>query len=274
MDTQSIPGSTHSAASGEGTAKSPIDIELDQVMGTTKRLLFPSPRKPGTPKVLAAVDVNVVMADDTCRQNKHIGTEKENMPVVTEEGLFECDDPEALFRSPMIARPSTPPNAKAAVNAEPFKTPTRATPSHRPVTRSVSKSLRTVRSFSSPGQLALMQATPTQTPHSARCGLGSLARRRSPRNHQNAFDFFDTPISRTINQLLSEPNGFALDSELDPSNLPPLESSHGTLLEFGNLLSTDIVMPSSPPRDGSVPFDYETSWAQWNMDAPNHGDNE
>ncbi|OAR02888.1 hypothetical protein LLEC1_07275 [Akanthomyces lecanii] len=274
MDTQSIPGSTHSAASGDGTAKSPIDIELDQAMGTTKRLLFPSPRKPGTPKALGTVDVNVVMADDMCRQNKGVGTEKENMPVVTQEGLLECDDPEALFRSPMIARPSTPPNAKASVAAEPFKTPTRATPSHRPVTRSVSKSLRTVRSVSSPSQLALMQATPTKTPHSVRGGLGSLARRRSPRNHQHAFDMFDTPISRTINQLLSEPNGFALDSELDLGNLPALESSHDTLLEFGSLLSTDGIMPSSPPRNGSVPFDYEASWAQWSMDVPSHGENE
>lgn len=272
-DTQSVPGSTHSAASGAGTAKSPIDIELDQAMGTTKRLLFPSPRKPGTPKVLGSVDVNVVLTDDTCRQNKGIATEKENMPFVTQEGLLECDDPEALFRSPMIARPSTPPNAKASVPAEPFKTPTRATPSHRPVTRSVSKSLRTVRSVSSPSQLALLQATPSKTPHSLR-GQNSLARRRSPRNHQNpAFDVFDTPISRTINQIMSEPN-FNLDSELDLSNLPALESNHDALLEFGNFLSTDGIMPSSPPRNGALSFDYEASWAQWSMDAPNHADNE
>ncbi|KAJ6790199.1 hypothetical protein PWT90_08005 [Aphanocladium album] len=272
METQSIPGSTHSAASGAGTANSPIDIELDQAMGTTKRLLFPSPRKPGTPKALGSVDVNVVMTDDNCRQNKGIDAEKENMPVITEQGPAECDDAEALFRNPMIARPSTPPNAKASVAAEPFKTPTRATPSHRPVTRSVSKSLRTVRSVSSPSQLALLQATPSKTPHSIR-GQASLARRRSPRNHQNTFDVFDTPISRTINQMLSEPN-FNLDSELDLSNLPSLESSHDTLLEFGNLLSTDGIMPSSPPRNGALAFDYEASWAQWSMDAPNHGDND
>ncbi|XWX02019.1 hypothetical protein V2A60_010051 [Cordyceps javanica] len=274
MDTQSVPGSTHSAASGDGTARSPIDVELDEAMGTTKRLLFPSPRKPGTPKVLSTVDVNVVLTDDMCRQNKAVATEKENMPIITQDGLLECDDPEALFRSPAIARPSTPPNAKAAAAAEPFKTPTRATPSHRPVTRSVSKSLRTVRSVSSPSQLALMQATPTKTPRSIRGGAVSLARRRSPRNHQNAFDVFDTPISRTINQLLSEPNGFTLDSELDLSNLPALESSHDTLLEFGNLLSTDAIMPSSPPRDGSISFDYDASWAEWSMDAPAQADNE
>ncbi|PMB68632.1 hypothetical protein BM221_005213 [Beauveria bassiana] len=277
METQSIPGSTHSAASGDGTAKSPIDVELDQAMGTTKRLLFPSPTKPGTPKVLGTVDVNIVTTDDMCRQNKGIGSEKENMPVMTQEGLVECDDPEALFRSPLIARPSTPQNAKASVAAEPFKTPIRATPSHRPVTRSVSRSLRTVRSVSSPSQLARMQATPTKTPHSIRSGQASqagLARRRSPRNHQNDFDPFDTPISRSINQLLSEPNHFSLDSELDLGHLSALESSHDALLDFGNLLSTDGIMPSSPPRNGSVSFDYDASWASWSMEAPNHGENE
>lgn len=272
IDTRSVPGSTHSAASGAGTAKSPIDIELDQAMGTTKRLLFPSPRKDGSPKVLGTVDVNIVMTDDHCRQDKSITAEKENMAVVSQEGLLECDDPEALFRSPVIVRPATPTNAKASIPGEPFKTPTHATPSHRPVTRSVSKSLRTVRSVSSPSQLALLQATPSKTP--TILGPGSMARRRSPRNHQNSFDVFDTPISRTINQMLSEPNGFGLDSELDLSNLPALESSHDTLLEFGNLLSTDGIMPSSPPRNSTLSFDYEASWAQWNMDTPAQGENE
>lgn len=274
MDTQSIPGSTHSATSGDGTARSPIDVDMDQAMGTTKRLLFPSPRKPGTPRVLGTADINVVMTDDMYRQTRDIALEKENLPFVTDDGLLKCNDPEALFRSPTIGRPGTPPNAKASVAAEPFKTPTHAAPSHRPVTRSVSRSLRTVRSVSSPSQLALLQATPTKTPRSIRGGPGSMTRRRSPRNHQNAFDPFDTPISRTINQLMSDPNGFNLDSELDLSNLPAMESSHDTLLEFGNLLSTDGIMPSSPPRNGSVSFDYEASWAQWNMDAPTEGDNE
>ncbi|OAA74083.1 hypothetical protein ISF_00984 [Cordyceps fumosorosea ARSEF 2679] len=272
IDAQSIPGSTHSAASGDGTARSPIDLELDQAMGTTKRLLFPSPRKPGTPKVLSTVDVNVVLTDDMCNQNKGIFGEKENMPIVTHEGLLECDDPEALFRNPVIARPSTPTNAKASVSAEPFKTPTRATPSHRPVTRSVSKSLRTVRSVSSPSQLALLQATPTKTPRSIR-GLTSLARRRSPRNHQNSFGVCETPISKSISQFFSEP-AFALDSEMDLD----ISNMHDPLMEFGNFLSTDAIMPSSPPRNGSAldasaSFDYEP-WAHWNVDDPTQGENE
>lgn len=261
LETQSVPGSTHSRASDGGEAKSPAEIALDHVLGTTKRLLFPSPRKDGSPKVLHNVDVNV-MTTDECR-NKSLAAGKENVATVEDEGQRDGDDLEALFRSPAVARPSTPPpRGKDAAAAEPFKTPTRRTPNHRPITRSVSRSLRSIRSVSSPSQLALMQATPSKTPRP-----GSMMVRRSPRINPPNMEVFDTPISRSINQLLSEPNGFGLDSELDLNHLPALGGNHDVLLDFGNLLSTDGIMPSSPPRGSSLSFDYEASWAQWSMDA-------
>ncbi|KAK3196104.1 hypothetical protein K4F52_000972 [Lecanicillium sp. MT-2017a] len=266
METQSVPGTTHSRASEAGDAKSPADAALDEALGGTKRLLFPSPRKDGSPKVLGNVDVNIVVTSE-CR-DKSIAAGKENTAVV-DSGEKDADDLEALFRSPAVARPSTPTQgSKAAGTSEPFKTPTRPTPNHRPITRSVSRSLRTVRSVSSPSQLALMQATPSKTPRTS-----GMTVRRSPRNHLPNVDIFDTPITRSINQLLSEPNGFGLDSELDLNHLPQLEGNHDVLLDFGNLLSTDGIMPSSPPRGSSLSFDYEASWAQWSMDAQPH-DNE
>lgn len=267
---RSNPGSTHSR--GSGTAHSPIDIDLDGQLGSTRRLLFPSPRKDNSPRVLGEVNVNIVQTTE-CRQNKEVAAEKENIAVNEhEEASQEHDILESLFRSPAHARPSTPPpTAKAATSSTPFKTPTRPTPSHRPITRSVSRSLRSVRDvLMSPSGQALLQRTPTRTPRGSLNVQGSASRRRSPRNHQVNFDsVFDTPLSRTISQMLSD-SAFDLgNGDLDLSSLPALDTSHSNLIDFGNLLSTDAVMPSSPPKDGSLGFDYSGSaevWAQWSIE--------
>ncbi|KAF4465555.1 CENP-A multicopy suppressor 2 [Fusarium albosuccineum] len=260
---RSNPGSTHSRVSrvsrGSGTAESPIEMDLDNELGTTRRLLFPSPRKDATPKTLGEINANIVKTPES-RQNKELVAEKEN--VVADgrnESQIEHDDLEALFNSPSHARPSTPPpKAKATSQTTPFKTPTRPTPSHRPITRSVSRSLRSVRDKMSPSQQALLQKTPTRTPH------GSATVRRSPR--LNLENVFDTPLSRTITQMLSEPNFDLGNGNFDFSNLPALDANNATLIEFGNFLSTDGIMPSSPPKDGSTNFGYsgaDNVWAEW-----------
>ncbi|KAM5374851.1 hypothetical protein ACJZ2D_006195 [Fusarium nematophilum] len=264
---RSAPGSTHSRASrGSGTAESPIkmdlDSELDSQLGTTRRLLFPSPRKDASPKTLGDLDVNIVKTTE-CRQNKEPVTEKENMAVgAPSDGQSAPDDLEALLHHSAPARPSTPPpKAKPATQSTPFKTPTRPTPNHRPITRSVSRSLRSVKDMMSPSQLALLQQTPTKTPH----GSGSV--RRSPR--LNIENVFDTPLSRTITQMLSEPNFDLGNGNFDFSSLPALDTNPASLIEFGNFLSTDGLMPSSPPKDGSLGFDYSGSdnvWAEWGIE--------
>ncbi|KAM4056259.1 gata transcription factor [Hirsutella rhossiliensis] len=267
-ETRSNPGSTHSR--GSGTAQSPVELEFDNAVGSTRRLLFPSPRKDGALKVLGEVAVNTVQTSDDFQQLKRLAADKEN--IIMEDGdeaSSECRRMEALLKGPMAARPSTPPpNSMALVLSSPFKTPTRTTPSHRPITRSVSRSLRSNRLIASPSQV-LLQQTPTKTP---RLGLGlsgSASRRRSPRNHQGGFEMFDTPISRSISQAFSDTNHFGLVDDLDLGSLPGLDPTNGALIEFGNMLSTDALMPSSPPRDGSIAFDYRGSasiWAQWTMD--------
>lgn len=256
---QSNPGSTHSR--GNGTAKSPIDVELDEQLGSTRRVLFPSPKKDSTPKALSEVHVNIMQIES--RQQKDLTADKENIAMLdVDDVTIGQDDLDALFRSSTTIRPSTPP-PKDKSPVGPFKTPTRSTPNHRPVTRSVSRSIRASRSRTSPISVrqALFQRTPTRTPRSTR---------RSPRNHQPGVDsVFDTPISRTIIQMLSEPNGFDIgDNDLDLSSLPGLDEHDGSLLDFGNLLSTDAVMPSSPPK-GAFGFDYNASasvWAQWDIE--------
>ncbi|KAF9776855.1 hypothetical protein IL306_004884 [Fusarium sp. DS 682] len=187
---QSVPGSSHSRASrGTGTADSPIEMDLDDELGSTRRLLFPSPRKEGTPKTLGEINANVTKTAER-RQNKEISG-KENAPCEADnEELIMDDDIEALFNSP--ARPSTPPpKSKADTDSALFKTPTRPTPSHRPITRSVSRSLRSVRDLLSPSQQALLQRTPTRSPGSVR---------RSPRlDLEGKLEgVFDRPLGRTI----------------------------------------------------------------------------
>ncbi|KAK8017574.1 gata transcription factor [Apiospora rasikravindrae] len=225
------PGSSHSQTSNHsksrGTPGSPIAVD-DGELGATRRLLFPSPRKDGQHKVL----------DD------------------------HNDDMVGLFGTP--ARPSTPPPKPS--NQGPFKTPTAATPSHRPITRSVTKSIRSSRSLhrtmQSPSQAAnsmlQLQRTPTRTPRSTH--------RRSPRPQipgtvpahlmMEELGPFSSPFTKSINQLLSEANDFMAPSAGDGGfNLDLSHLSHednGQLLgsgrfDFSTFLSTDGAMPSSPP---------------------------
>lgn len=69
---------------------------------------------------------------------------------------------------------------------------------------------------------------------------------------------FGSPFSSTLNQLLSEANDFTTGSsahglgDLDLASLPNLDSDAGLSghlehLDFGHFLTTDAVMPSSPP---------------------------
>ncbi|RKK75825.1 hypothetical protein BFJ69_g7364 [Fusarium oxysporum] len=255
---QSVPGSSHSRASrGTGTADSPIEMDLDDELGSTRRLLFPSPRKEGTPKTLGEIDANVTKTAD-CRQNKEICGKENAVCDAQNEDLIMDDDIEALFNSPV--RPSTPPpKSKADADSALFKTPTRPTPSHRPITRSVSRSLRSVRDLLSPSQQALLQRTPTRSPASVR---------RSPRlNLESKLEsVLDTPLSRTITQLLSEPNFDLASSNLDFSTLPLLDTDPASLGDFGSFLSTDGIAPSSSPKDVHVNFAYGGSdnvWAEW-----------
>jgi hypothetical protein len=235
-----------SPARWAGTQHSPIDVEDD--LGSTRRLLFPSPRKDGSPKVLGEITTNVVSIATTFHSPKEQMIEaqnKENCPPA-----IEANDSDTellrLFEEEMakgdIARPSTPTGKSPAAN--PFKTPTRQTPSHRPVTRSVSRSIRSARSAKSPGQLLLFTRTPSRT----------SGTRRSPRHHDSVFE---SPFTATLNQLMSEANNQTSPArngmEIDFGSLPPLPNinqNQNVEMNFSleDFFSTDVPMPSSPPR--------------------------
>jgi hypothetical protein len=239
-----------------GTRHSPIELEED--FGSTRRLLFPSPRKGESNDVLGEVATNTVQSavsfhsPHTRGKDQAVETaDKENHPPPS---LFdeEDDDIIKLFEDE-LARPSRPttPVQKSQANNH-FKTPTRPTPNHRPVTRSISKSAQ-----SSHKLQMLPQRTPTRTP--------STGRRRSPRHN-----VLESPFTATLNKLLSEGNDEEaanhspsrhLDFGLDFSALPDLGHSgahdmRSDVLNFQmagfdpnhDFFSTDIPMPSSPPR--------------------------
>ncbi|RDL39439.1 uncharacterized protein BP5553_03779 [Venustampulla echinocandica] len=234
----------------DGTRQSPIDVEED--LGSTRRLLFPSPRKDGSPKILGEVMINVEHVATDFRPSKGgavEATDKENCPPAIEAGDMDAELLK-LFDQEM-ERPRTPTQKSPIPN--PFKTPTRPTPSHRPITRSVSRSIRSAKS---PGQLlSFGQQTPTKTP------------RRSPRNHDS---IFESPFTATMNQLMSEANNQSPTRdalELDfghPSELPNINVNDGDMnFNIEDFFSTDVPMPSSPPRMFHL---YEDPTAMQNID--------
>ncbi|RYP07065.1 hypothetical protein DL764_002756 [Monosporascus ibericus] len=301
------PGSTHSRASthsrGSGTPGSPI--RLDDELGTTRRLLFPSPRKDGEQRVLGEVAINIVQTSPEFGTAKggEVPPGKENSGVVVESHSTANDEFADLFGT-TPARPSTPP-PKANTNSGSFKTPTRPTPSHRPITRSVSRSMRSARSIASPSQALMLERTPSKTPsktpRSAALLMSSGLRRRSPRNNDNNGSndtttshllddhqhIFDSPFTKSLNQLLSEANDFVAPTTPNRRGGGGGQNhGHGGFhldlgdphFDFGSLLSTDGILPSSPPMrggdctsssshvvhfGGSLTYDADASlWAQ------------
>ncbi|KAG7288994.1 hypothetical protein NEMBOFW57_005355 [Staphylotrichum longicolle] len=235
---QRFMGSTHSR--GSGTADSPIAVEDE--LGSTRRLLFPSPRRDGVPKVLGELSLNTAQTTAQAQEAKSAAAGKENSTYPERPGTPVPDDHEdleqELFGTPPRCPSTPPPKAPAG----PFKTPTRPTPSHRPITRSISRSIRSIRSIpKSPAQLFAqhLQRTPSRTPRSA-AGLllpSSASKRRTPHrsggnnnlhahfgldpsaHNQLAMGLampqdhgvpaeFDSPFTATLQQLLSEANDF------------------------------------------------------------------
>ncbi|KAH9432520.1 hypothetical protein MCOR02_007213 [Pyricularia oryzae] len=245
------PGSTHSR--GSGTAQSPIAVEDD--LGPARRLLFPSPRKDGVPKVLGESAINIVKPGPefaAAKPGQNASSQMQKTITPTKNSDKEMAD---LFGTPPM-RPSTPPPNGSS--GGPFKTPTRPTPSHRPITRSVSKSIRSQRTVTmiSPSRgLAGLQRTPSRTPGrqhlSAHFAVEDMA----------ITGLGDSPFPATLSQLLSEANDFTNGS---PSHglgdLGGFDLS-SNLLDFDNVLNTNMPMPSSPPliKEGGV-MNYDPSW--------------
>ncbi|KAI0133175.1 hypothetical protein F4776DRAFT_144721 [Hypoxylon sp. NC0597] len=231
-------GSTHSR--GSGTPGSPIAVDDD--LGDTRRLLFASPRKDGEQKILGEVAVNIVQTSPELLTAKaDCEPEKENMDHESGE-IYTENDFVDIFGTP--PRPSTPP--PKTNSGGPFKTPTRPTPGHRPVTRSVTRSMRSGRSISSPTQL--LDRTPTRTPRS------SMAKHHSPKDffpsHLLDNQIFDTPMSRALGHIFSgddqlmmqSPPHFGLD--MSSMSIPTIDGINGAPFDL-SFLDDDAMMPGS-----------------------------
>jgi hypothetical protein len=258
-----------------GSRQSPIELEED--LGSTRRLLFPSPHKDASPQILGEVVTNVMQPavqfrSPTRSKDQLVEVaDKENCPPSPLFGDMD-DDIMKLFGEE-ISRPSCPttPTQKTP-QKNLFKTPTRPTPNHRPITRSVSRSAKSIRGSMMP------QRTPS-----------SGARRRSPRNHEAVFE---SPFTATLNKLISEANNNHHANQSPSRNLdlgiefslPDLGHSttgmHSDAMTFQlpgfdpnhDFFSTDVPMPSSPPKmfnlyeDPIVSMMDSTMWSDFHMD--------
>ncbi|OTB07788.1 hypothetical protein M426DRAFT_8387 [Hypoxylon sp. CI-4A] len=243
-------GSTHSRGSSQSrdSRGSGSPTVAGEGLGATRRLLFPSPRKEGEQRILGEVAVNIVQttpafaapkpSQESDKENTHRGSHE------NEETSFD-DDFRDIFGTP--PRPSTPP--PKVTNGGPFKTPTRPTPGHRPVTRSVTRSIRSERFAHSPGNVPMMDGTPTRTPRS------SATKRRSPNDllpsHLLNGEYLDTPLSRSLRGLQPDPLSMmpspsSYQLPMDFGNYQPMtRTGQGPAFDYSNFFSTDP--PSSPP---------------------------
>ncbi|KAJ8069101.1 hypothetical protein OCU04_002774 [Sclerotinia nivalis] len=216
------------------THNSHVEVGDEPEGDTTRRILFPSPRKDSSPKVLGEVTANVVQIAVDIHNAKDVvnGTmNKENCSTP-----FDLEEEAELMRliEEQFARPTTPVQKTPVAN--PFKTPTRVTPSHRPITRSVTRSSRSVKS---PSHLLAPPKTPSKTPGSSR---------RTPRGNA----IFESPFTAQLNQLMSDNPINSPSQHLDFNHLPDLpnfENGSYNLQQYDeDFFSTDVPMPSSPPR--------------------------
>ncbi|KAI6783033.1 uncharacterized protein J7T54_002195 [Emericellopsis cladophorae] len=273
------PQSTNSTATETAKGLTQTEAARDAAMGTTKRLLFPSPRKDQPSTALGEVDINIVQTGSEHRLVQDSPLQKENLIVTTTPRASEnFDDLEDLFRSPLPLRPTTPlNNGKAAAPTTPFKTPARATPSHRPITRSVSRSIKSKETMlASP--LLTFKRTPSRTPSKPVLDDMALLATLSKQAHEgcegNAMDFdesiFDTPLCRAVNQMLSESN-FGMHDD-DGMDLIDVDMNAPDWASFNTIFSTDAPVPSSPPMKafpGQVDLSFEAQAQMsepWSMD--------
>ncbi|KAF4580297.1 GATA transcription factor (Ams2) [Ophiocordyceps camponoti-floridani] len=205
---------------GSGTAMSPVRLDFDEA-------------------VLGEMEVNKAEGNKVPpaledSQTSRGSDDKENAAAEGEnDGRDDVDASETL-NSPRIARPSTPPP-----DANKMTSPLR----RRRVSRKPPAAVSPVQA----------QHTPTKTAaqNSFAFPDSPIFSRRSPRNHQGPLDGCDTPISRTISQMFSDPANFGLVDDMDLVTLPALDADSNQF-DFDNLMSTDGVMaPSSPLRGDS-----------------------
>lgn len=234
-----------------GTEYVPIEVE-DLTPQPTRRLLFPSPTKSqefrlkdkpvaSCDKLKAVVNVSTSVTDQA---------NKENCPPTEVDGLDQLFEED--FHQDARSKTPTPRSSKGAII---FKTPSRSPGRHVPTTGD----------FFSSAAKALLRSptTPKRSPAKNTQPLGEL-----------------TPFTAHLNQLLSETNNGSPGSQTFTfPSLPSLRNTPGrtrnTDFDFSqfdsqDLLSTDVLMPSSPPAwigvyEDPVEHGIESLWGDYHL---------
>ncbi|RKF65607.1 putative gata transcription factor protein [Erysiphe neolycopersici] len=233
-----------------GTRQSPIELEDD--LGNTRRLLFPSPLKDEASKILKETITNSVTKIKRVSDNdetQSVTNEKENL--TPKHSVEENIDARILqlFGEELSKednqRPKTPSQKSlAGTNEDLFKTPTRSSPTSRMITRSMSKSARSTKSSR---KILELCRTPI-----------SVKQHQPPRLD----DAFESPFTTTLNQLISDakknnPPG----SNFDLTNLSTFSEVAGANLDMSidfsmdDFFSTDMINSNACSNDfGEIEF--------------------
>lgn len=246
-----------------GTVHVPIEID-DPTPKPTRRLLFPSPKQAGGQRQelgnsLKGGGGNVEPSPSVIKPSRQVvenQADKENCPPLLEdnENLDDLFEDKGLISRPSTPSPSSKPHSQLFKTPRKLKTPDRNIPSSGDFFSSVAKAL-------------LHGVTPKRTP--TKQALGRVS-----------------PFSQQLNQLMSgNMSPSASNFEFPP--LPSLRNTPGgcpqsdfdfSQFENQDLLSTDVIMPSSPPEWLFYEDPAEEANSLWNRfqipsspDAPRDG---
>ncbi|KAH7092274.1 hypothetical protein FB567DRAFT_557814 [Paraphoma chrysanthemicola] len=280
-----------SPAGLRGSRHSPIDVEPDLTPRPTRRLLFPSPRKDGEAKSLSPVppeataplhDANKDVAQEKprCQRCKRLrkGCDRErpcgrcDNADIGFDGCIPCEMPRTnWFETPVVNiarveeenpdKENCPPSAEEQDDfAHLFEDPVspRTTPKKDQLFQDLLKT-------PTPGSRRRNPLTPRQgtdnpdllmTPSRMTPSRNVL----TPRGTRAATIAPETPFTRQLNALLSDCNYSSPSQVIDFSAFPTFNTpGRAQFSEFMNddFLSSDMPMPSSPPKSGALGLGFE-----------------
>tara|TARA_R110002003_G_scaffold171_9_gene13949 strand:+ start:7834 stop:9594 length:1761 start_codon:yes stop_codon:yes gene_type:complete len=280
-----------SPAGLRGSRHSPIDIEPDLTPRPTRRLLFPSPRKDGEAKSLSPApagfpptvdDANkdVVPEKPRCQRCKRLrkGCDRErpcgrcDNAGIGFEGCVPCEMPRTnWFETPAVHMASVDEENPDKENCPPsavehddfahlFDDPLspKTTPKKDQLFQDLLKT-------PTPGSRRRNQVTPRQgaenpdllmTPSRITPSRNIL----TPRGTRAATIAPETPFTRQLNALLSDCNYSSPSQAIDFSTFPTFNTpGRAQFSEFMNdeFLSSDMPIPSSPPKSGALGLGFE-----------------
>jgi hypothetical protein len=281
-----------SPAGLRGTRNSPIDIDTDLTPRPTRRLLFPSPRKEGESRALSPnptestaiaedADRYLVPEKPRCQRCKkmHRGCDRERpcgrcvSAEIGFDGCIPCEMPRTNWFEPPVVQMANieeesadkencppPPIREGDDLAHLFEDP--ASPKTTPQKDMLFQDLLKTPTPSSRRRNLLTPRRAAEHEDLLRTPSRITPSRNilTPRGTRAATVAPDTPFTRQLNAILSDPNYSSPSQILDFSNFPTFNTPGRT--QFGDFmnddfLSSDMGMTSSPPKNGALGMGFE-----------------